>query len=125
VFELYFEIRGVLSIKTCLEGGKWLNLTMHAPWCIIGCPSNIFHQTMKSHGGMWGKRAWKWLKEKQSSRRINHASKGVDESIWVVQSRGARSHKATKQAWVRWRKPELGGAADHPGRSRPADLTPF
>jgi hypothetical protein len=26
-----FEIRGVLSIKTCLEGGDLVNLTMHAP----------------------------------------------------------------------------------------------
>jgi hypothetical protein len=26
-----FEIRGVLSIKTCLEGGNLVNLTMHAP----------------------------------------------------------------------------------------------
>jgi hypothetical protein len=37
-----FEIRGVLSIKTCLEGG---NLTIHAPRYITGCPSNIFYQT--------------------------------------------------------------------------------
>jgi hypothetical protein len=28
---LFFEIRGVLSIKTCLEGGNLVNLTMHAP----------------------------------------------------------------------------------------------
>jgi hypothetical protein len=27
---LIFEIRGVLSIKTCLEGGNLVNLTMHA-----------------------------------------------------------------------------------------------
>jgi hypothetical protein len=26
-----FEIRGVLSVKTCLEGGNLVNLTMHAP----------------------------------------------------------------------------------------------
>jgi hypothetical protein len=26
-----FEIRGVLSIKTCLEGGDLVNLTTHAP----------------------------------------------------------------------------------------------
>jgi hypothetical protein len=26
-----FEIRGVLSIKTCLEGGNLVNLTVHAP----------------------------------------------------------------------------------------------
>jgi hypothetical protein len=25
------EIRGVLSIKTCLEGGNLVNLTIHAP----------------------------------------------------------------------------------------------
>ena len=28
---LFFKIRGVLSIKTCLEGGNLINLTMHAP----------------------------------------------------------------------------------------------
>jgi hypothetical protein len=28
---LIFEIRGVLSIKTFLEGGNLVNLTMHAP----------------------------------------------------------------------------------------------
>jgi ABC-type sugar transport system permease subunit len=26
-----FEIRGVRSFKTCLEGGNLVNLTMHAP----------------------------------------------------------------------------------------------
>jgi hypothetical protein len=26
-----FEVRGVLSIKTCLEGGNLVNLIMHAP----------------------------------------------------------------------------------------------
>jgi hypothetical protein len=26
-----FEIRGVLSIKTCLEGGNVVHLTIHAP----------------------------------------------------------------------------------------------
>jgi hypothetical protein len=28
---LFFEIRGVLSIKTFLEGGNQVNLTIHAP----------------------------------------------------------------------------------------------
>jgi hypothetical protein len=28
---LFFKIRGVLSIKTCLEGGNLVNLTKHAP----------------------------------------------------------------------------------------------
>jgi hypothetical protein len=28
---LIFQLRGVLSIKTCLEGGNLINLTMHAP----------------------------------------------------------------------------------------------
>jgi hypothetical protein len=30
-FIFIFRIRGVLSIKTCLEGGNLVNLTMHAP----------------------------------------------------------------------------------------------
>jgi hypothetical protein len=34
----------VLSIKTCLEGGNLVNLTIHARY-IMGFPSNIFHQT--------------------------------------------------------------------------------
>jgi hypothetical protein len=28
---LIFEIKGVLSFKTCLEGGNLIKLTMHAP----------------------------------------------------------------------------------------------
>jgi hypothetical protein len=28
---LIFEIRGVLSLKTCLEGGNLVKLIMHAP----------------------------------------------------------------------------------------------
>jgi hypothetical protein len=28
---LIFKIRGVPSVKTCLEGGNLVNLTMHAP----------------------------------------------------------------------------------------------
>jgi hypothetical protein len=28
---LIFKIRGVISSKTCLEGGNLVNLTMHAP----------------------------------------------------------------------------------------------
>jgi hypothetical protein len=35
--------------------------------------------------------------KKKSSGRTNNASKGVDESIWAVQPRGACGHKATKQ----------------------------
>jgi hypothetical protein len=42
---LIFEIRGVISFKTCLEGGNLVNLNMHAPRCIMGCPYNIFYQT--------------------------------------------------------------------------------
>jgi hypothetical protein len=30
-FNLIFEIRVVFSVKTCLEGGKWVKLIMHAP----------------------------------------------------------------------------------------------
>jgi hypothetical protein len=95
---LTFAIRGVLSIKTCLEGGNLVNLTIHAPWCIMGCPPNIFYQTTckvqawgqprlgfaEHHGCMWGKGAWRWLKVKTSSGRSNNASKGVDENVWKV-----------------------------------------
>jgi hypothetical protein len=35
----------VLSIKTCLKGGNLVNLTIHAPWPIMGCPSNKFYRT--------------------------------------------------------------------------------
>jgi hypothetical protein len=43
----------MISIKTCLEGRNLVNLTMHAPWCITGCPSNIFYQTT-CKGQPWG-----------------------------------------------------------------------
>jgi hypothetical protein len=35
----------VLSIKTCIEGGNLLNLTIHAPWYITRCHPDIFYQT--------------------------------------------------------------------------------
>jgi hypothetical protein len=78
---------------------------MHAPWCIMGCPSNIFYQTtckgqewggsqgfvlQEYHGCMWGKGAWEWLKAKTSSGRSYNASNGVDENVWKV-------HAVTKQ----------------------------
>jgi hypothetical protein len=50
---LFFGIRVMLSIKTCLEGGNLVNQTMHAPRCITGCPSNIFYQTT-CKGQSWG-----------------------------------------------------------------------
>jgi hypothetical protein len=95
-----------------LKGGNLVNLTMHAPWCITGCPSNNFQTTCKGqawggsqgfvlqeyHGGMWGKGAWRWLQEKSSSGRSNNASKGVDENVSMVQPHGARGREATKQA---------------------------
>jgi coproporphyrinogen III oxidase-like Fe-S oxidoreductase len=43
----------VLSIKTCLEGGNLVHLTIHAPWCITRCPFNIFYQTT-CKGQAWG-----------------------------------------------------------------------
>jgi hypothetical protein len=54
---LIFEIRGVLSIKTCLEGDNLVNLTMHAPWCITGCTSNIFHQSHMQRTSLGGSQA--------------------------------------------------------------------
>jgi hypothetical protein len=30
-FTFYFKIRGVLSLKTCLEGGNLVKQIMHAP----------------------------------------------------------------------------------------------
>jgi hypothetical protein len=48
-----FEIRGVLSIKACLEGGNLVHLTIHAPWCITDAPPTSFikpHAKYK-HGG--------------------------------------------------------------------------
>jgi hypothetical protein len=50
---LIFEIRGVISFKTCLDGGNLVNITMHAQWCITGCPSNNFYQTA-CKGQAWG-----------------------------------------------------------------------
>jgi hypothetical protein len=96
---LIFEIRGVLSFKTCLEGGNLVKLTMHALWCIMGCSSNIFHQRhmhrtimggqqglvlQENHGGMW--------------------VKGVDERVWAVQPMEHAVTIVTKQRWVYWRK---------------------
>jgi hypothetical protein len=50
-----FEIRGVLSLKTCLEGGNLVKQIMHAPLCITGCPTNNFHQGHMQRTSMgWG-----------------------------------------------------------------------
>jgi hypothetical protein len=78
----------VLSIKTCLEGGNLVNLTIHAPWYFIkphakyknGGGSHGF-VLQEYHGGMWGKGVWKWVKAKTLSGRNNNASKGVDENV--------------------------------------------
>jgi hypothetical protein len=43
----------VLSIKACVEGGNLVNLTIHAPWYVMGCPCNIFYQTT-CKGQAWG-----------------------------------------------------------------------
>jgi hypothetical protein len=98
----------VLSTRACLEGGNLVNLTIHAPWYITGCPSNIFYQTTCKVQA-WGQPrlcfvgiSWRhvrqgsmeWVKAKTSSGRSNNASEGVDENVWKV-------HAVTKQAWVR------------------------
>jgi hypothetical protein len=31
ILSLFFKITGALSVKTCIEGGNLVNLTMHAP----------------------------------------------------------------------------------------------
>jgi hypothetical protein len=54
---LIFEIRGVLSLKTCLEGGNLVRQIMHAPWCITGCSSNNFHQSHMQRTSMGGQQA--------------------------------------------------------------------
>jgi hypothetical protein len=116
---LIFKIRGVLSLKTYLEGGNLVKLIMHAPWCIIGCPPDNFHQDQDKHGwaesialqeihgGMWSKwskGAWTWLKARASSGRTNNANKGVDESVWVVQLVEHAGTKVTKGRWSCWEK---------------------
>jgi hypothetical protein len=50
----------VLSIKACFEGGNLVNLTIHAPWYIMGCPSNIFYQTTCKVQA-WGGAAKAWF----------------------------------------------------------------
>jgi hypothetical protein len=56
-FIFIFEIRGVLSLKTCLEGGNLVKQIMHAPWCITGCSSNNFHQSHMQRTSMGGQQA--------------------------------------------------------------------
>jgi hypothetical protein len=46
-----FKIRGVLTIKACIEGGNLVNLTIHALF-IMGCPFNILSNHMQ--GQAWG-----------------------------------------------------------------------
>jgi hypothetical protein len=129
----------VLSLKPCVEGSNLVKQIMHAPWCITGCSSNIFHQShmqrtsmggqqglvsQENHGGMWGKGAWTWLKAKTSSGRTNNASKGVDERVWAVQPVEHAVTKVTKWRWVCWKKIEPGRARRHLGRSAQAGRPP-
>jgi hypothetical protein len=88
----------VISIKACLEGGNLVNLTIHAPWYIMGCPLTSYQTTCKDkHGGGAAKvlfcrnimeaceaREYEWVKAKTSSGRNNNASEGVDENVWKV-----------------------------------------
>jgi hypothetical protein len=81
---LIFEIRVVLSFKTCLEGGNLVNLTIHAPWCITGCPSNIFYQTT-CKGQAWGGsqgflqeyQGWMWAREYGGDSKRKHQVEGA------------------------------------------------
>jgi hypothetical protein len=54
---LIFETRGVLSLKTCLEGGNLVKQIKHAPWCITGCSSNNFHQGHMQRTSIGGQQA--------------------------------------------------------------------
>jgi hypothetical protein len=71
----------------------------------------------------WSKRAWTWLKARASSGRTNDASKGVDESVWVVQQVEHVGTKVTKGRWSCWEKEPSQGGQNHPrpvGLGRPA-----
>jgi hypothetical protein len=99
---LVFEIRGVLNIKICLEGGKWVNLTMHVPWCITGCPSNIFHQTT-CKGQAWGEpklcfAGISWRHVRQGSMEVTQGKtiKWKDQSC---KQRSGREHLGGATSW--------------------------
>jgi hypothetical protein len=73
---LIFKIR-VLSIKTCLEGGNLVNLTIHAPRCIMGCPPTSFikpHAKYK-HGGQprLGFAGISWMHVRQGSMEVTQS----------------------------------------------------
>jgi hypothetical protein len=100
---LFFEIRGVLSIKICLGGGNLVNLTMHAPRCITGCPSNIFYQTT-CKGQAWGAAKALFCRNiMEACEAREHGGAIMQAKEWTRTSgrcnpRGARGHEATKQA---------------------------
>jgi hypothetical protein len=71
----------------------------------------------------WSKGAWTWLKARASSGRTDNASKGVDESVWVVQLVEHAGTKVTKGRWSCWEKEPSQGGQSHPrpvGPGRPA-----
>jgi hypothetical protein len=126
-FFLIFEIRVVLSRKTCLEGGNLVKQIMHSPWCITGCSSNNFHQSHmqmtnmggqkglvlhENHGGMWSKGAWTWLKAKTSSGRTKMQARGW-ESLGGATC-GACGHKSHKVKMIMLEKTEPGRDQRHP-----------
>jgi hypothetical protein len=113
---LIFEIKGVLSFKTCLEGGNLIKLTMHAPWCITGCSSNIFHQSHMQRTSLGGSKALfcRKIMEACETKEHRHDSKQRNQVEWpIMQAKecmrefGRCKHaatKVTKQRWVCWKK---------------------
>jgi hypothetical protein len=74
---LIFEIRGVLRLKTYLEGGNLVKQIMHAPWCITRCSSNNFHQSHMQRTSMGGQQALfcKKIMEACEAKEHGHDSK--------------------------------------------------
>jgi hypothetical protein len=74
---IIFEIREVLGLKTCLDRGNLVNLTIHAPQCIMGCPPTSFikpHANYK-HGGQprLGFAGISWMHVRQGSMEVTQS----------------------------------------------------
>jgi hypothetical protein len=103
---LIFEIRGVISVNTCLEGGNLVNLTIHAPWYIMGCPPTSFikpHAKYK-HGGGAAKALFCRnimdaceAREHGGDSKRKHQVEGtiMQAKEWMGTLEGARGHEAT------------------------------
>jgi hypothetical protein len=114
-------------------------LIMHAPWCIVGCSSNIFHQRHMQRTSMAGSKALFCRKIMEACEAKEHGhdckqrhqvegpimqAKEWMREFWWCKPWSTLSLKSQSKDECAGRKPEPGGARSHPGQSAQAGRPP-